>query len=69
MNEHLGAYFSGGVCVEEQDEACFWKEYKESTDVRGGKAKTERQHDSAIFLLPTLSSLCSSTKMTTTHFC
>lgn len=31
------------------------------------KAKTEGRHDSAIFLLPALSSFCSSAAMATTH--
>lgn len=39
-------------CVEEEDEACFWEECEESTNVcvwGEKKAKTERQHDIAIF--------------------
>lgn len=45
-------------CMEEQNVACFCEECEESTDCGGKrtevekkKAKTERQHDSAIFLL------------------
>jgi len=47
--------------VEEQNVACFWEECEESTDLWGKwtevekkKAKTERQHDSAIFLFSAL---------------
>lgn len=59
VQECASAYF-WGVCGE-KGKACFWEECEESTNMSGGKSKkkkTERRHDSAIFLLPLLSSFC-----------